>query len=115
MARLVRDAEQANARLREHCELTPGPAWQPDLFKIWSQRVPAVGEPADVGATSCRAQLGLSEAAAHLPYRFTSDEFRPPRTAASPPVPERRSTYKQTSVHDILTVDSLSDLPVVPP
>jgi hypothetical protein len=88
MTQLVRDAEQANTLLREHCEHIPGPAWQPNLFKSWGRRVPSVGIPADVGATSCCAQLALSEGAAHLPYRFNSDKYRPPRTVAAPPDPQ---------------------------
>jgi hypothetical protein len=35
MAQLLRDAEEANSLLRAHCEQTPGPAWQPDLFRSW--------------------------------------------------------------------------------
>jgi hypothetical protein len=33
MAQLVRDADRANALLRDHCERTAGPAWQPNLFR----------------------------------------------------------------------------------
>jgi hypothetical protein len=48
MAHLVRDADRANALLREHCECNPGPAWQPDLFTSWGTRVPIVCIQADV-------------------------------------------------------------------
>jgi hypothetical protein len=110
MAQLVRDAEQANALLRKHCERTPCPAWQPDLFTSWGERVPAVGIPADVGATSCREQLDLSEDAVRLPFCFSSPEFWPPRSAAAPPVPAQRSTYKPASVRDILTAEALEQI-----
>jgi hypothetical protein len=80
------------------------------LFKSWGERVPAVGVPADVGATSCRAQLDLSEGAARLPYRFNSDKYRPPRTVAAPPVPEQQLTYKPSSVRDILTAGALEQI-----
>jgi hypothetical protein len=110
MTQLVRDAEQANALLSEHCERSPGPAWQPYLFKSWGQRVPAVGVPADVRVTSCRAQLDLSEGAARLPYRFNSNKYRPPRTVAAPPVPEQRSTYKPSSGRHILTAGALEQI-----
>jgi hypothetical protein len=52
VTQLARDADRANALLREHCERTPGPAWQPDLFKTWGTRVSVVGIPTDVSSTS---------------------------------------------------------------
>jgi hypothetical protein len=110
MAQLVRDAERAKALLREHCEGTPGPAWQLDLFKSWGQHMPVVGISVDVGATSCREQLDLSEDAARLPYRFNSTEFLPPRTAAAPPVPAQLSTYKPAFVRGILTAEALDQI-----
>jgi hypothetical protein len=69
-----------------------------------------VGIPADVGATSCRAQLDLSEDAARLPYRFNSSKYQPPRTVAAPPVPEQGSAYKPASVRDILNADALEQI-----
>jgi hypothetical protein len=110
MGQLEQQAQAANAMLSDCCSDTPGPPWHSGLFAEWGDRIPVLGIPEAVGATSCREPFHLPPAVARPPYCFNSTEFGTPTTVAAPPVPAQVSAYKPATVRDILTAEALCEI-----